>query len=112
MDLLDDDDLIDLRSRARRTDPQAIVAEERSRWQEMPDANADLHAWSAPSEKAGGTCHACERTGRMRCKACERTACAGHSWIMLGVCRDCATEDRVKRWNKRPEASDNWLEGA
>lgn len=112
MDLLDDDGLLNLQRRASRTDPDALVREERGRWQEMPDANSDLAAWDSKKATATDSCRLCDRTPRLHCNACQHSFCASHSWVMLGVCRECATEERVSRMNKKREAGDNWLDGA
>lgn len=110
MDLLDDG-LIDLGAK-RRTDPDAVVRDERGPWTDMPDSNADLEAWTGGGTTDDG-CHLCDRDARLRCNSCGRGACGSHSWHMLGVCRDCATEDRMQRWHRsaRPSES-NWLEDA
>ncbi len=109
-DLLDDDGLLDLRKRARDVD--GVVAEERSRWDDLPPSNQALAAWDT-KKPALGRCHVCDHPPRMTCRSCHKQACGSHSWVMLGVCRACATEDRVARWNKEKQASDkNWLEDA
>ena len=112
-DLLDDDGLLDLRDHGRSTDPKALVEETRRRRADMPDTNRALEAWrEGRMEVRQDGCHLCGRPHRMTCKSCDRPACGQHSWVMLGVCRDCATEDRVSRWHTEPEASEqNWLEG-
>ena len=112
-DLLDDDGLLDI-GRKRSTDPGRAVAEERGKWQEAPEQNAELASWAkqaAPSKD--GACHVCQRPARGACGSCGRPACSSHSWVMLGVCRACATEDRMQRWHhERAAGQDNWLEEA
>lgn len=124
MDLLDDDSLLDLRRRARRTDPAAVTAEERSERTETPDTNRDLADWLRASgiDRVGteegpppdGECHVCKtRSAKYTCAQCGRGACAAHQWVMFGLCHRCATEDRIRRWHAqgRPEAK-NWLDDA
>lgn len=123
VDLLDDDSLLDLRRRARRTDPAAVTAEERSERGEAPGTNPALADWmrSAGIDAVGphesdapdGDCHVCRRrAAKYTCAHCGKGACAAHQWVMFGLCHRCATEDRIRRWHAkgRPE-SDNWLEG-
>lgn len=137
MDLLDDDTLIDLRRRARPTDPAAVLQEE-GRRANLPATNPALRDWqgaspattpatpptatpdrTAPpaSSKAGdsdnGLCQLCgTRPQRGQCAMCQRHACAADLWVMLRLCRDCASDDAVARGQRgaQPEAR-NWLEG-
>ncbi len=126
MDLLDDDGLIDLergQKRATDTDPHAVTKEIRSAKAPIPERNKALGAW-AERLGQGGTyrdvaatsseeCHLCTATGRSECKQCGRRACASHFWVMFGLCRSCASEDRVKAWHGSGEAEDtNWLRDA
>lgn len=115
MDLLGDEGLLDLRGRGRRTDPGSLVEEARRGRTELPESNAELAAWardqgSAPEPEAPDHCHRCQRPPRLRCNSCDRPTCAAHSWVMLGVCRDCATEDRMSRWHGSTVSDRNWLE--
>lgn len=116
-DLLGDDGLLDLRRRGRgsRTDPDAFVEEARRHRTQLPEANAELAAWARERTPAGAApepdrCHRCTRPPRLRCNSCGKPTCAAHSWVMLGVCRDCATEDRMKRWHGSRVSERNWLE--
>ncbi|MGB1587013.1 MAG: hypothetical protein ACPHID_08240 [Thermoplasmatota archaeon] len=109
MDLLDDDGLLDLRRRGASR-PEDVVADVREQWQTLPDSNADLTAWSGQRPE-DGSCYACTRDEKLRCRSCQRPACASHSWVMLGVCRECATDERMSRFHKPRETSEqNWLE--
>lgn len=113
MDLLGDDGLLDLRKRARRTDPKEVVDEIRGRRSSLPDRNEELAAWleedGAPRPDGSG-CHVCGRMARLTCKACGRGVCAQDSWFMLGLCRACATEERVQAWHGEEPDVGNWLE--
>lgn len=114
MDILDDDGLLELGPRARRTDPAAVTREEREKHRLLPKANPSLAEWGPTSEPAAddaATCHADERDAKYHCKQCGRGACAQHFWVMFGLCRECATQDRVGAIHreKRPEDR-NWLE--
>ena len=128
MSLLDDDGLLDLRPRGRATDPAAALAEE-GRRDRLPQANAALRAWPAPTPAdaraaavpdapgrtgAPSLCALCgTRPSRGDCALCGRAACAADLWVMLRLCRACADDDAVARGQRgaRPEAS-NWLEQA
>ncbi len=108
MDLLDDDDLLNLRRRARSTDPEAVVAEERSGRLVLPSQNRDLDEWAstpagsqseAPARGPGtaGACHVCgTRPGRSTCANCGRKACHADMWVMLRLCRACAKDERYR----------------
>lgn len=75
-------------------------------------SSSDLSDFApAPKVDNPDGCYLCERGTKMTCQSCNRGVCAAHSWVMLGVCKQCATEERVKSWNKNRTASgDNWLE--
>lgn len=128
--LLDDEDLLDLRGRAKATDPAAVLAEERRRRAATPaprraeppvgsgpsptEAQAAASAVGAPGAASGvSACAICgTRKARGTCTMCGRPACAADLWVMLRLCRACADERAVERGQRgaRPEAS-NWLEG-
>lgn len=108
MNLLDDDGLLNL-SRRSRTDPEVAVREIRGQRRETPAQNAALRDWSAPEKPQGQDCHLCGRPPRLRCQACGRGACSADSWVMLGLCRSCATEERMKAWHEERDVSENWL---
>ena len=58
-----------------------------------------------------GLCHVCRsRKGIRDCQGCGKPVCAADHWLMFGLCRTCASEDRVRRWQRGSEVSDvNWL---
>lgn len=111
MDLLGDEGLLRIGGK-KTTDPKAAIEEERRRWREAPPTNAALDAWAKDLRPAKGGCHICQRDARGTCGSCERPVCSSHSWIMLGVCRECATEDRMASWNKERSTGKNWLDEA
>lgn len=99
MDLLDDDRVLDLRPRARRTDAAAVIDEERRRAPPLPAANAALRGWEGPvpeptaRESPAGPCAICAtRAARTACPACGLGVCATDLWSMLGLCKRCAAE--------------------
>lgn len=122
MDLLDDDELMDVGPRAKRSDPNAVTKELRSKRKDLGAENSALGKWAEGlggdkvdsfrdvAERAEDECHLCTAVGRKTCEQCGKKACASHFWVMFGLCRSCATEDRVKAWHKdaKPE-SKNWL---
>lgn len=116
MDLLDDDALLDIRRRGARTDPRAAMTE-LSAHEELPDRNSALSSWAAnlgkPDAKpAKGGCHLCSSPQRYTCNQCSRGACAADYWVMFGLCRHCANEERVQRYHNTPEPeANNWLGG-
>jgi hypothetical protein len=124
MDLLDDESLIDLRRRAKATDPAAVLEEERRRRAATPSAKGPVDGTpatplgapaatpsAAASASAQGLCALClTRPSRGTCAMCGRGACAADLWVMLRLCRSCASERDMERSQRpaRPEAS-NWL---
>jgi hypothetical protein len=103
MDLLDDDRLLDLRPRARRTDAAAVIAEERARAAPLPEANEDLRSWSPPDEAppspardaARGPCSVCQaRAAATMCPGCGQGVCTADRWSLLGLCKRCTAEVR------------------
>ena len=69
---------------------------------------------AAPS--ANGLCELCTEKGAAeRCLHCARGVCREHFWIMLGLCKSCATEDEVKVAREgtnrpRPDLDIKWVE--
>lgn len=128
MDLLDDDTLLDLRRRAKATDPAAVLEEERRQRQQAagtsprssaplvwPQGQASLaNTTGIPLDPgpAPGTCALCQqRPAKDACTSCGRPACAADLWVMLRLCRACASDADVARGQRgaRPEGS-NWLQ--
>lgn len=111
VDLLDDDTLLDLRKRRAPSDVAGTVADMRRGDRPMPESNQALREWR-PGAKRHDGCHLCGRRPRLQCQACQRPACGADSWVMLGLCRTCATEERVKlRRQDERTVSDDWLDG-
>lgn len=99
VDLLDDDSVLDLRPRGRRTDPAAFVEQQRRRATAVPAENAPLRDWEPrpgpqPVEAAAlGPCARCGRPARRRCAQCGQAACAADSWALLGLCKACVAAE-------------------
>jgi hypothetical protein len=97
MDLLDDDSVIDLRPRGKKTDPAAFIEQQRRRASPVPAENAPLRDWersaepSAPAAPAElGLCVKCgTRPARSRCAQCGEAVCATDAWSLLGLCKAC-----------------------
>ena len=97
MDLLDDDEVIDLRPRGKKTDPAAFIEQQRRRAVQVPRENAPLREWTdaptppvAPQPKELGVCEACgTKPARGRCAQCGQAVCANDAWSMLGLCKAC-----------------------
>lgn len=100
MDLLDGDDVIDLRPRGRKTDPAAFVEQHRRRAQQVPSENVALREWgdrpaAAPATAVElGLCVRCGvRQARSRCAQCGQAVCATDAWSMLGLCKACVASN-------------------
>lgn len=112
-DLLDDESLLDLRRRAKATDPGAVLAEERRRRDAFSARSNDLAVPATPAVPAG-PCAVCKaRPAKDQCTNCGQAVCAADLWVMLRLCRACADDGDVARGQRgaRPEAK-NWLEGS
>lgn len=61
-----------------------------------------------------GVCPLCRaRPARQPCRACGQAVCADDLWVMLGLCRSCASDRDVARWHGRGRVDGrNWLEEA
>ncbi len=109
VDLLGDDGLLDIR-RKRRTDPTQLIEDLQRERDEVPEENAALREWAAKPGTVQTACHLCGSKPRLQCQSCGKPACGKDSWVMLGLCRTCATEDRMRLWHDRNRnVSDNWL---
>ena len=96
MDLLDDDEVIDLRPRGRKTDPAAFIEQQRRRAPQLPSENQPLRDWGerpGPTTSPAGDLGQCVRCGvrqaRARCAQCNEAVCTTDAWAMLGLCRRC-----------------------
>ena len=95
MDLLDDDSVLDLRPRGRKTDPADFIEQQRRRAPAVPAQNAPLRDWGegtpAPPTPAVdlGACARCGKPARSRCAQCGQAVCAADAWSMLGLCKAC-----------------------
>ena len=117
MDLLDDDGLLDIRRRARGTDPAAVTRElsDRVRRDDVPERNSALNDWAAnlgnPRQApTAESCHLCGKAAHTTCNQCGNKACTADFWVMYGLCRRCAKDDRVHNAQRTPEPEEtNWL---
>ncbi len=90
--------------------------------------NQELEEWAAQARAKGnelpeppkarrpeGPCRLCqERPSAHRCVACDRDACREDYWVMLGLCRECLTEEELAEARHRektpPELDIKWVE--
>lgn len=63
-----------------------------------------------------GKCGICqERDAHHRCVHCAKVACRDHFWSMLGLCKECATEEEARAAREglhraRPDLDIKWIE--
>lgn len=80
---------------------------------EAQDPDAEPPPTRRPPE---GACALCgERPAAERCVHCERAVCADEYWVMFGLCRECLTEDEMRRAHEerrrpRPDLGIKWIE--
>ena len=61
-------------------------------------------------------CAICDaRSAIQRCIQCERPVCRDDVWTMLGLCKQCATEDEVRKVREgskrpRPDLGIKWIQ--
>lgn len=63
-----------------------------------------------------GPCRMChERSATARCLNCDEPVCKEHHWVMLGLCKGCATPDELSAAREganrpRPDLGIKWIE--
>lgn len=71
---------------------------------------------AVPTERPRGLCGLCNaKDAQERCLHCERDVCREHYWIMLGLCKSCATEDELRaaragEHRPRPDLDIKWVD--
>jgi len=64
---------------------------------EMEIEEEDKH-----SGEVTGRCEICGvRDAKYRCLKCGRAVCASCYWVMFGVCKECISEDMLKKLKKK-----------
>ena len=83
-------------------------SEQKRKNSRLEDMNKELREWieehgvipeerKEQEDKIEGTCHVCEiRDAKHRCIRCGNIACLACFWIMLGICKECITEEKMK----------------
>ena len=93
-----------------KMDDEEIIAflGERMKKTELTDMNEELRKWmeehgvqiekdTEDEEPVEGTCEICElRDAEYRCIRCGKIACMSCFWVMLGICKECITEEKMK----------------
>jgi hypothetical protein len=60
-------------------------------------------AVTTPTRPTRGACNICrEKEAAERCLHCEQVVCREHFWIMLGLCKSCATEEELEKSREGP----------
>jgi len=68
----------------------------------QPPVDISLHDAVAPTaeptQHVKGLCSICTtKAAAEKCLHCNRVVCREHFWIMLGLCKGCATEEERQR---------------
>ena len=75
------------------------------------DMNEDLKQWleehkpeiekkEEDSSSIYGKCERCEfRDAKYKCIKCEKLFCLSCFWTMIGMCKDCMTEEQMKEYH-------------
>ncbi len=81
---------------------------ERIKRANIGEMNEDLKKWmeehgveeaerEEEEEKIEGKCQICEaREAKYRCIRCGKIACSTCFWTMLGICKECLPEEKMK----------------
>lgn len=65
-------------------------------WAEEHDVN--LPGTKTDDMPVEGTCKICTvRPAAYRCINCGKNACISCFWVMLGTCKECVTEEQLKK---------------
>lgn len=82
----------------------ATVNEELRKWMEEHGIPIEERAEEEEEEKEEikGKCEICmARDAKYKCIKCGKLVCPSCYWIMFGVCRECISEDVMKKWRER-----------
>jgi len=86
---------------------------ERVKKKEIEEVNEELKKWMEEhgikeekkddeKEIIEGKCEICEiRDAKYRCIRCGKVACLSCFWTMLGICKECITEQMMKEWKEQ-----------
>lgn len=80
----------------------------------LKTTNEELRKWmeehgipiaERKEEKEGeikGKCVICmARNAKYKCIKCGKCVCPSCYWIMFGICRECVSEDVIKKWREQ-----------
>lgn len=108
VDLLDDDSLLNLRKRRSTTDPLEATKEIRANFHTGPATNEALEAWKR--EQAAKQEEPSTSAGPRTCRSCGTSVTAKDHWVMLGLCKSCVGEEKLKQPDRLGQVEDtDWL---
>ncbi|OYT60443.1 hypothetical protein B6U81_04770 [Thermoplasmatales archaeon ex4484_30] len=77
------------------------INEELKKWMEEHGIPAERKE-ETEEEEIKGKCEICmARDAKYKCIKCGKLVCPSCYWIMFGVCRECISEDIMKKWRER-----------
>ncbi|RLF50407.1 MAG: hypothetical protein DRN11_04710 [Thermoplasmata archaeon] len=96
-------------------DDEEIIKFIRQRLQqrELEEMNEELKKWveehgikleekEEKEEKIEGKCEICEaREAKYRCIECGKIACLSCFWTLLGICKECLPEEKMKELKEK-----------
>lgn len=93
---------------------QKFVKEKIAKIHELAPMNTELQKWVEEKDaekkkdfigihkKITGKCTLCqENPAQYRCIKCKKAVCASHYWILFGLCKTCASDETIKRWEQK-----------
>ncbi len=76
---------------------EEYINEELKKWIEE-HRDMEMAEPEEAEEEITGKCEICgARDAKYRCLRCGRVVCASCYWVMFGVCKECVSEDMVKK---------------
>jgi len=90
-----DDDIVEfVRKRIKRANI-GEMNEDLKKW--MEEHGVEMEEKEEEEEEIEGTCEICEvREAKHRCIRCGKIACNSCFWTMLGICKECLPEEKLK----------------
>ncbi|HEC75864.1 MAG TPA: hypothetical protein ENI33_01220 [Thermoplasmatales archaeon] len=92
---MDDEEIIEfIKKRIKKVKLEEMNKELRE-W--MKEHEISIDEKEEEEEKIEGDCQICEkRDAKYRCIRCGKQVCISCYWTMLGICKDCISEEKMK----------------
>ena len=86
----------------KKNENSMTTDEELKKWMEEQGIPIEEEEKEGKEEEIKGKCEICmARDAKYKCIKCGKFVCSSCYWIMFGVCRECISEDIIKKWRDR-----------